>query len=419
MTMWYDPGGVRPPVSWAPVSGEFQTHWDADAWSAFAVPGYWRGRMLISQAIGGMPLAGWRGLTQLSPTPTVLTAPNGAMGEDRCATVAAWVGDLIDHGNAVGFWIRRSDLDERSPRTSALSDDPVVAVEVVPCSEVRVGLSASKRVTYEHWVDGTRVGRSRDWTEVFHAKGVLPYPGALRGLGVLEAGLTSLARTRAESDYAAKAFTNGTPSGLLRVKDPDLQPGTPDDDPSFVTAAGIKKQWKASIATGDIAVLSDLVDFTPLGWTPTDAQMVEARQLSFVEVADWLNVDPYWVGAGQISAPYQNVQDAAVQLSRFTLSPWINALEAQFSRMLPVGTEARFNRDSVLRDTASVRVANWVQLLNAGVVDEEYVRSQEGIPADAAPKKEPVPPALAAANVAQLFPASGNEDSNEAVGSNE
>jgi HK97 family phage portal protein len=152
------------------------------------------------------------------------------------------------------------------------------------------------------------------------------------------------------------------------------------------------------------------VDFTPLGWTPTDAQMVEARQLSLVDVANLLNLDPYWVGSSQVSAPYQNVQDAAVQLSRFTLSVWLNSLEAQFSRLFPRTTEARFNRDSVLRDTATVRVDNWVKLIDAGVVDAAYVRAQEGIPPEAAPA-EPTP-----ATVTPLFPVAGTADTNQAVG---
>lgn len=385
MTMWYDPGGMRPPVSWWPSSGEFQTHWDSQAWSAFAVPGYWRGRLLLSQAIGGMPLAGWKGLEQLTPTPLVLREP--AAGEDRCTTVAAWVGDLIDHGNAIGFVAARN------------AEGRATSLLPVPCTEVGVGYDAGGRVAYDHYQDGIVTRRYYpDAGDVFHAKGVLAYPGALRGMGALEAGLSSLSRIRDESAYASNAFRNGTPSGLLRVKDPDLQPGNPDDEAGFASAVGIKKQWKASIGTGDVAVLSDLVDFTPLSWTPSDAQMVEARQLSLVDVANLLNVDPYWVGASQVSAPYQNVQDAALQLSRFSLSPWVNPLEAQFSRFLPYGTEARFNRDTVLRDTASVRIANWVQLLNAGVVDEEYVRSQEGIPPDAAPAKTQPP--------AQLFPVS-------------
>ena len=89
-----------------------------------------------------------------------------------------------------------------------------------------------------------------------------------------------------------------------------------------------------NIAAGDIAVMSELVDFQPLSWNPTDAQMVEARQLSLVDVANLFNIDPYWVGSSQVSAPYQNVQDAAVQLSRFTLNFWITALEEEFSRFL-------------------------------------------------------------------------------------
>lgn len=385
-TSVFIPGGL-PPATWWPASGEFQTHWDFDLTMAMAIPGYWRGRQLISQAIGGMPLAGWDGPVQVTRRGTeMLAEPNP--GEDRCTTVAAWVGDLIDHGNAVGI------VDGSRPGDY---------VTITPWPAVSTGVSEDGS-TYVFYRGGREVAR-RGKEGVFHAKGVLPYPGAARGMGVLEAGTTTMTRMRSEAEYATKAFASGTPSGLLRVKDPDLQAGDPADEPGYATAAGIKKQWKANIAAGDIAVLSELVDFQPLGWSPTDAQMIEARQMSLVDVANLLNLDPYWCGGSQISAPYQNVQDAALQLARFTLSVWINPLESQFSRFLGPMVQARFNRDTILRDTASVRVANWVQLLNAGVVDEAYVRAQEGIPEDAAPPAQPEPSGVSLFPVPDLQPA--------------
>jgi HK97 family phage portal protein len=393
MTLWWDPGGARPPVSWWPASGEFQTHWDMDLVDALAVPGYWTARLKISQAIGGMPLGSWTGLVK-DPPPPVLASPNP--DEDRCATVAAWVADLLDHGNAIGI----IDGWERDG-TAASSVTPWPARDV---AVVRDG----GRIVYRFAIRG-QVVQELPKSQVFHAKGVLGYPGALRGMGILEAGLSTVARTAAQDRYATNAFATGTPSGLLRVKDPDLQAGSPDDPAGYSTAHGIKKTWQENIRTGDIAVLSDLVDFTPLGWTPTDAQMIEARQMSLVDVANLFALDPYWLGSSQTSAPYQNVQDAAVQLVRFTLNPWIVALEAQFSRLLTRGHEARFNRDSLLRDQQAQRVQTEIALVNAGIVTRDEVRTWEGLlPLDAGDELEQ-------ATVTSLFPASSDSDANESA----
>jgi HK97 family phage portal protein len=395
MTLWWDPGGVRPPVSWWPASGEFQTHWDMDLVDAMAVPGYWRARLLISQAIGGMPLGSWQSLVKDDPTPPVLVAPNP--DEDRCATVAAWVADLLDHGNAVGIidgWARDG--------TAASSVTPW------PARDTAV-VRTDGRIVYRFACDGQIVSELPA-AQVFHAKGVLPYPGALRGLGILEAGMSTVARVAAQDRYATNAFATGTPSGLLRVKDPDLQAGSPDDPAGYATAHGIKKTWQENIATGDIAVLSDLVDFTPLGWTPTDAQMIEARQMSIVDIANLFALDPYWLGSAQTSAPYQNVQDAAVQLVRFALAPWITALETQFSRLLTRGHEARFNRDSLLRDQQSVRVQTEIALVNAGIVTVDEVRAWEGLlPLEGLTLEE----GPGNATVTVLSPATSDTDTNE------
>jgi HK97 family phage portal protein len=392
MTLWWDPGGVRPPVTWWPASGDFQTHWDMDLVDALAVPGYWRARLLISQAIGGMPLASWQDLER-DPTPMVLAAPNP--DEDRCATVSAWTADLLDHGNAIGI----IDGWERNGQAAT-------SVTPWPARDVAV-TRVDGRVVYRFALDG-QVVRELPAAQVFHAKGVLAYPGALRGMGVLEAGMSTVARAAAQDRYATNAFQTGVPSGLLRVKDPDLQAGSVDDPAGYATAHGIKKTWQDNIRTGDIAVLSDLVDFTPLGWTPSDAQMIEARQMSIVDVANLFALDPYWLGSSQTSAPYQNVQDAAVQLVRFTLAPWIVALEAQFSRLLTRGHEARFNRDSLLREQRAQRVQTEIALYQAGIVTAGEVRAWEGLlPLEDNPEQP--------ATVTALFPAESDTDTNESA----
>src|SRR6478609_6217884 len=225
MTMWYDPGGVRPPVQWAPVSGEFSTLWDWQACLVLGIPAVWRARMLISQSIGGMPVAAWRGAEQVDPLPVVLREP--CPGEDRANTVAAWVCDLLDHGNAFGV------ITDTNAELKAISVQPY------PASWVSVGRRDNGSVVYTVQNPDSGVSEAFDQSRVFHARGTT-LPGALRGVGVLEAGLNALDRMTAEGSYAARAFSSGVPSGLLKVRDPDLQPGSDDDPPGFTTAKGIK-----------------------------------------------------------------------------------------------------------------------------------------------------------------------------------
>jgi HK97 family phage portal protein len=361
MTMWWDPGGRLPPVSWAPRSGEFETHWDSWLWSMLGIPGVWRARMLISQAIGGMPIGSWRGELP-TEAPAILREPNP--GEDRCATVAAWVCDLLDHGNAVGIITARD-----------AAGNPV-SLQPVPASIVEIGRTDAGAAYYK--IGQTLYGRS----EVFHAKG-MSGPGELRGMGVLEAHLNTLTRVQSEQDYASKAFRSGVPSGLIRVKDPDLQPEM---------AADIKASWMESMTGNQPAVLSELIDFEPIAWTPSDAQMVEARQLSLTDIANVFNLDAYWLNAPSTSMTYQNVQTASMQLSRFTLGPWITALEAQFSRLLVRGQDARFNRDTILRDDTATRYANYKTGVEGGWLTLPEVRAAEGLPP--LEEEEPAAPPL-------------------------
>jgi HK97 family phage portal protein len=358
-TFWFNPAGGQPPVTWAPGTGEFETHWDWSRSSLLSIPGVWKARMLISQSIGGMPLAAYRGTEIVEPLAALLREP--APGEDRANTVAAWVCDLLDHGNAIGI-VDGYDAEGRA-----------VSLSPVPCSQVEIRSESGRR----NYRIGSRVF---DQSQVFHAMGTTA-PGAIRGMGVIEAHLTTLTRMTAEADYASKAFTSGVPSGLIRVKDPDLQPEM---------AAEIKATWMKTFGSGrEPAVLSELVDFEPIAWTPSDAQMVEARQLSLTDVANMYNLDPFWLGAPSAPMVYQNVQQAAVQLSRFTLGFWTTVLEAQFSRLIPRGQDARFIRDTILRDDTAARYANYKLGLEGGWLTLEEVRAAEGLPA--LPEEPPKP----------------------------
>jgi HK97 family phage portal protein len=367
-TFWFDPAGRLPPVTWVPPTGEFSTHWDSWCWTMLGIPGVWRARMLISQAIGGMPIQSYRG-TEPTPPPAILREPNP--GEDRCNTVAAWVCDLLDHGNAVGV------ITTRDPAGNPVSLQPV------PAALVEIGRAETGAVQYK--IGQSVYGRS----DVFHAKG-MSAPGEIRGWGVLEAHLNTLTRVQSEQDYASKAFRSGVPSGLIRVKDPDLQEGSDDDPAGTFTAKGIKKGWVEAFSGGpEPAVLSELVDYEPIAWTPKDAQMVEARQLSLTDIANCYNLDAYWLNAPSTSMTYQNVQTASMQLSRFTLGPWITALEAQFSRLLVRGQDARFNRDSILRDDTATRYGNYKTGLDGGWLTLDEVRASEGF--EPLPEEEPAP----------------------------
>lgn len=394
-TLWFDPGGVRPPVSWLPGTGEFETHWDWASADLLSIPGVWRARLLISQAIGQMPLGAFRGIEPVAPLPMILREP--VPGEDRANTIAAWVCDLLDHGNAIGI------IDD-------FQAGYATGITPVPCSEVAIGLDATGARHYQVGASGPVYDSSR----VFHVKGH-SLPGYLRGMGVLETQLESLVRMRAESDYASKAFSSGVPSGIIKVHSPDLDPGTVDDGPGTFSASGIKAGWKGSQRTGDVAVFSELIDFTPLSWTPSDAQMVEARQMSLSDVANIYNLDSYWLGAPSTSMPYQNVQQASVQLVRFTLEWPITCFEAQFSRLIPRGMDARFNRDTILRDDAATRWGTYKVAVELGGMTLDEVRADEGMrPLVDVNPAAPAPPASAVPGIVDplpLFPA-GDQASN-------
>jgi len=133
-----------------------------DETSTLSVAGIWRAVTLVSDAIGGLPFAAYRGEKYVDPQPNLLLKPNPT--ETRIETLSAMVASLIIHGNYIAI------LGE--PGVNGYPD----SIFPVACHRVQV-----KRV------DGELVYRvgERDYSasEVLHIKG-FSMPGEHVGYGI-------------------------------------------------------------------------------------------------------------------------------------------------------------------------------------------------------------------------------------------
>ena len=65
-------------------------------------------------------------------------------------------------------------------------------------------------------------------------------------------------------------------------------------------------------------------------------------------------------------------------------------LEAQFSRLIPRGQDARFIRDTILRDDTATRYGNYKLGLEGGWLTLDEMRAAEGLP-ELAEEPRPMP----------------------------
>lgn len=341
---------------------------------AMGIPGAWRAAVMLSDLLGLVPWDAYREragnpIEKLTPTPLLLEQPNPP--DTRMTTFSSWGLDLIFDGNAVGVIAARNAFGW-----------PTAAI-AVPAAWVGV-----RRV--DDWASsplpvGTleyKIGsRSYGAHEIIHIKGPCA-PGSLRGMGVLEAHMSTLELADEQNRQARSISQHGVPTGVLESENPDLT------EPE---AQKLKTAWLASQRDRTIAVTNATTKFKPLAWNPRDSQMVEARTFTLTELELIFGLPVGWLGGMNSARQYSNIEQDAVNLLKFSLGGHLARFEQTLSLHFPRGTRAKANLDVVLRpDTLTRYQAHQIAIGSGfGTIDER--RALEDLPP--LPKPAAPPPA--------------------------
>jgi HK97 family phage portal protein len=350
---------------------------------------------LLSDLLGQVP---WNAYRQpvgqpeelITPRPPLLEQPNPP--DPRMATFSSAGQDLIWHGNAL-FVI--------AARNFAGWPTAVIPVPAMSAGVRRVTAYIDSPLpigVLEYSIGRLRLGSQ----DVIHIKGPCE-PGAVRGLGVLEAHLTTLNLALDQSRQASSVSNHGVPSGILESSSiPDLT----DDE-----AADLKAGWLASQRNRTIAVLNASTKFTPLAWDPEKSQMVESRKFTLGELELIFGLPVGWLGGSQSSKTYSNIEADAVNLLKFSLGGHLARFEQTLSLAFPRGTEVRANMDAVLRaDTLTRYQAHAVALAGEPFLTVDEVREFEHRKPMPEKEKPPELDPFAAEPPRQLPPGGGRED---------
>lgn len=318
---------------------------------AMAIPGVARAVTLITGTIAGLPVRLFDGDKAVATQPLLLQQPNPP--ESRISTISSLILDYLFHGNAIA-------------RYTAYGPDGVpTALIPVPAEDVNVARRESDgAVVYE--IGGKEYAAS----EILHVKN-LHAPGELRGQGVLEAQVATLTLSQDLQAQAATA-SHGVPTGIITSTNPDLTPGE---------ASAIKRKWLEAQRQRSIAVMSSAMAFSPVAWSPSDAQLIEARQFSLSEIAMIFGLDQSWLGVAQSSRTYSNAETIGLDLLRFTLRQIIERFEAALSEAFPgPAMTVKFIPDALLETDTLTRYQAHRTALDADFLTINEVRALENRP---------------------------------------
>jgi len=327
-----------------------------DARTALAVPAVDRAVQLYGGMCKQMPIDAYRSGTAI-PRPRLLDAPDP--GEARSWFVQVSIEDYLLNGNALCYVTVRG------------ADGWPLAVQWLPAQWV-----------YISWYPGdptnvvyTYLGETLNVDDVIHIKRGADRFYPVRGVGVVEQHLSSLDRVAMEEDYERSTLAGAAvPSVAIITPQATLTQDVADD---------AKQAWMVKFGgpTREPAILPNGTQVVPLAWSPTDAQLIQARQASLIDVANMFNLDGYWLGAPVAGMTYRTAGPQYQQILRTSIEPVLADFEAVWSNAwLPRGTTIRFDRNQLLRDDLLTTAQALQMLVTSGIMSPAEARDYLALP---------------------------------------
>lgn len=321
---------------------------------AKSLPGIARGINLIGGQVQQMPMDDYRGVHPL-PRPRLLDQPDP--DESRAWFVGVHVEDYLLNGNAVHYVTARD-----------AAGWPMF-VSWVPAAWVTLTVAPGSRQA-RYWVGGVELAREN----VVHVKRGADRLNPARGVGVVEQHLDALGTVRDQHRYESDVLEGAAvPSVAVIAPDPRVSQDEADD---------AQERWIEKYGTPGRkpAILPAGTQVIPLAWSPSDSQLVEARQLSLVDQANMLNLDAFHVGAPGSSHTYKSPGPLYLAMLRETIAPILSVFEDVWSAAwLPAGRRVVFDRSTILRDDMQTMVATAASAVAAGLWSVEEARVYLGM----------------------------------------
>lgn len=326
-----------------------------DATTAKSIPAVGRAVDLYTGAIKQMPMDDYRG-TVLQPRPRLLDQPDPNAPEGWF--VGVQVEDYILDGNALNY-ITAFDLTGWPAATTWL-----------PAAWCSIGWNPVEPGAVQYLVDGVALDPAR----VVHVRRGADRACPVRGVGAVEQYLRTFERVASEEAYEQNTLSSaGVPSVAVISNNPDLS----DDE---ATAGKIEWMDKYAGPRREPAILPAGTQVIPLGWSPDDAQLTEARRMSLLDVANAFNLDGYYLGAPNANLVYQSPGANFSNLLRLSLEPVLKDFEDAWSMAwLPRGRRVRFERIQLTRDDFAATVTTLAEAVAADILTKEEARSYLGL----------------------------------------
>lgn len=292
--------------------------------TALRVPAFARAYKLYTGTISSFPLVDYGPAGERMDRPFLA---NPSQITTYTSLMARTVGDLIAHDTA--YWRVTSRTWDGFPATAELM--PYEQVNTAPVD------GFESQSVYEL---GTTT-----WNGVpVPDRDVIRFDGDGTG-GWLVTGVDAITTAASLEAAVLRSSEVPSPQTILRNTGADLPPDQVD---------ALLDEWESARANRSTAYLNSTLEVGDVkGWSPSDLQLVEARNAAATMIGRLTNLDPIWVGAGVpgSSLTYTNRQDLYRQLVDLSLMPVMRQITDRLSMndVTPRGHRVLFDTDTFLR----------------------------------------------------------------------
>lgn len=219
-------------------------------------------------------------------------------------------------------------------------------------------------------------GQKLDSTDLIHVPG-LGFDG-IKGYSVISMARQSFGLAIATERYGGSFFGNGAWPGLVATYPNALSPAARKN-----LTDSLNSLHRGPDRAHSTMILEEGATVTKVGIPPEDAQFLETRNFSVVEVARWFNIPPHKI-KDMGRATWGNAEQMNVQFVVDCLRPWYVKLEQEFNRKL-VSKEQRgvicieFIPEGLLRGDIATRYASYATGRQWGFLSVNEIRKFENM----------------------------------------
>lgn len=248
------------------------------------------------------------------------------------------------------------------------------ALHLLDPSRVEPGRDERGRVVYKvRQSDGGEIILSA--ADVYHIHG--PGFDGLRGYSVLEYAATPLITAAAFDKSLQKFFRDGfRPIGFFKTKGRMSIDAFQALEKRIDEYSGLNNRWKALPLDQDM-------DFEPLATSPEDAQLVDLRKLTAIDICRLFDVPPH-LAFDLDRATFSNIESQGREFLTYGLMSHIVQMEQEADRKLLTrgwgGLYTKMNVNAIVRADIEKRGAFYQIMLNSGTMNINEVRSLEDLP---------------------------------------